>query len=169
MPKEGGWKGEGEDLLVAHEVSVTSINEHAYACGQQLWEDCRAVVHPVALSSSKFVDVSLVHSTARAKEEGETHLEHEPLVHLRITARKLRIRRRTKFSLDSRIIQERLDPVHLAIAQVALLALIALLAHVVRVQAELLERAEELGPAVERCRYTVFNINSSTSSLSLPR
>lgn len=82
------------------------------------------------------------------EEKRGTHLEHEPLVHLRIAARKLRVRRSAELSLDSRIVQERLDPVHLAVAQVALLGLVALLAHVVRVEAELLEGPEELGPAV---------------------
>jgi len=76
-------------------------------------------------------------------------LEHKCLVDLHIAALKLDALLRAERLLRLGEVKELLDVTHLAIAQWAVLVLVALTTNVIRVQAELLEAAKHLRPAVK--------------------
>lgn len=70
------------------------------------------------------------------------HLEHESLVHVQVAALEFVFGVGSKFGNNGLVVQERLNPAHLAVAQIAILGAIALSADIIRIEAKLLFKEE---------------------------
>jgi hypothetical protein len=72
-----------------------------------------------------------------------TYLEHETLVYVCVTASELYVWMGAKLRFNGCVVQERFNPAHFTVTQIAVFSLVTFLANIVWVQSELLVVAQQ--------------------------
>lgn len=109
---------------VAHGIGDTSVDANTDAVLDEGWQESRRVVHRVAL-------------------------KQEALVDLHVAALELDVGAGAKGLLDLGLVHEDLHPLHLTVAELAVLFTVTVAAQIVEVLVGLLQRTVEVAPAVE--------------------